>query len=240
MTTTSIWTTTSSTYPPSSSNSSPAHLSATLIGGAEVLVTTRSDGDFAEEFPPRWVTLHQVHGSSVVFVNGAAPGRLLEGDALVSASSDVILAVRGADCPLIGLSSKEGVIAAVHAGWRGLLGGVIDHAASSMREHGAHEIHGVLGPYVHPECYTFSEGDLEVMVQSFGDGARASAPSGEPALDLLSCVKACFSRAGIEMKGSLGGCTGCSPEFFSWRVRREDGRHVLAITRRTDGMSLTI
>lgn len=202
-------------------------------------MSTRTDGDFSEVVPKGWVTLRQVHGGDVVLLGDDATGALFEGDSLVTASDTAILAVRGADCPLIGLSSEEGVIGAVHAGWRGLLAGVIEHTAVAMRSAGATTIKAVLGPYVGTECYAFSPGDLEVLAEAFGENVRGQTIDAAPALDLRVCITTCFSRADIEMAATLGGCTSCSTEFFSWRARRERMRHVLLITRRKGGTALS-
>ena len=115
--------------------------------------------------------LRQVHGSTVVVVpaeDGPGPGHLdvpprsvtavLDGeaDALVSAASSTALAVLTADCASIALGSPEGVFGAVHAGWRGLVDGVVERAVKAMRDNGATEVVAALGPCIGPECYEFS------------------------------------------------------------------------------------
>ena len=67
--------------------------------------------------------LHQVHGSDVVEVN--AGGDCGEGDALISRVPGVLIAIRTADCVPI-LVSNGSEVAAIHAGWRGLVAGVIE------------------------------------------------------------------------------------------------------------------
>jgi hypothetical protein len=96
--------------------------------------------------PGRWRWLRQYHGGGVVLLS---PQELCEGreaDALVTTLPGAPLAVFSADCALVGLASPEGVVGAVHAGWRGLLAGVIEKATAAMRESGATDISAVVGP----------------------------------------------------------------------------------------------
>ena len=98
--------------------------------------TARADGDFgigaADSRDGRmravvdrpWQTARQVHGSRVVVVDRTTE-RCGDADALVTTDPTIALAVRTADCAAIALASDEGVVAITHAGWRGLVAGVI-------------------------------------------------------------------------------------------------------------------
>jgi hypothetical protein len=152
-----------------------------------------------------------------------------DGDGLVSSSPSVGLAVLTADCASIAVGSPEGVFAAVHAGWRGLVGGVVEAAAEAMRNLGATTLHGAVGPTVHPECYPFSEADLARVAARYGDGVRAVASGGQPALDLPGTVAAAFQRAGIQPVPGLDACTACDDRYFSHRGRAEPERQGLVV-----------
>ena len=114
--------------------------------------------------------LDQVHGTGVVAAQprevatagGRRPGVTAvfagSGDALVSDSPRCALVVLTADCASIALGSGEGVFGVVHAGWRGLAGGVVEAAVAAMRTMGATRVVGALGPCIHAGCYEFSEG----------------------------------------------------------------------------------
>lgn len=181
-----------------------------------------------------WHYVHQVHGRTVVTPQ---PGVLVDADAMVSSDRGVGLAVLGADCGLLGLSSPEGVIAAVHAGWRGLVAGVIPAAVTEMRARGASDITAVLGPCIHPECYEFSPGDLDFVADKFGDSVRAVTSSGAPALDLPAGISLALEQNGVEIVAELGGCSACGPLGFSHRARKETDRLALGIYRKTDAAS---
>jgi polyphenol oxidase len=167
---------------------------------------------------------------------GPAPGgvdnpidRFPEGDGLVSASPSVGLAVLTADCASIALGSEEGVFAAVHAGWRGLLEGVVEAAANAMRGLGATAVHGAVGPTIHAECYPFSEVDLDPVAARYGDDVRALTATGQAALDLPATVAAAFRAAGVHRVPGIEACTSCDDRYFSHRGRAEGERQALVV-----------
>jgi copper oxidase (laccase) domain-containing protein len=173
--------------------------------------------------------VRQVHGAEVLIVGSGPDDRCPEGDGLVSSSPSVGLAVLTADCASIAVGSPEGVFAAVHAGWRGLMGGVVEAAAAAMRDLGATTLHGAVGPTIHPECYPFSEADLSAVAARYGDGVRAVASNGQPALDLPGTVTAAFQRAAIRAIPGLDVCTACDDRYFSHRGRAEPERQALVV-----------
>jgi hypothetical protein len=148
---------------------------------------------------------------------------------LVSASPSVGLAVLTADCASIALGSDEGVFAAVHAGWRGLLEGVVEAAAAAMRGLGATTVHGAMGPTIRPECYPFSGVDLDPVAARYGDGVRATTATGQPALDLPATVAAAFRAAAVRPVPGVEACTACDDRYFSHRGRAEVERQALVV-----------
>jgi YfiH family protein len=219
------------------------------IGPAEVVFTGRAEGDLGHA--GRWVAvdeidqdvaerrravldrpwswLRQVHGNEVVVVDepGARAGE--RGDALVTARPDAALAVLTADCAPLALVSTEGVVAAVHAGWRGLEAGVVEHAVAHMRDLGATDVDAALGPCIHSECYEFGEAELERMTARFGDGVRGTTSDGRPALDVPAAVRAALGRAGARLVYADDACTACSPGHFSHRARSEQERQAVVV-----------
>jgi polyphenol oxidase len=105
------------------------------------------------------VMVNQVHGKTVAVIRDDAPvpaGRL-EADAIVSDSGQTAIAVRAADCvPLLLADERTGVVAAVHAGWRGTSAGVAGAAVHALtREFGAtpENLVAAIGPSIGPCCY---------------------------------------------------------------------------------------
>jgi hypothetical protein len=153
------------------------------------------------------------------------------GDALVSTSPAVALSILVADCAPVAMASPEGIFAGVHAGWRGLLDGVVEAAAGVMSDLGATKVVGALGPCIHPCCYEFSEPDLARLVTAFGVAVAGRTDGGRPALDLPAAASVVMARAGVVQVGGLDRCTGCGGGLFSHRVRRETSRQGLVVWR---------
>ncbi len=178
--------------------------------------------------PVSW--LRQVHGETVVVVDGAGAVEGGEGDALVTSSPDAVLAVLVADCAPIALASSEGVVAAVHAGWSGLVAGVVDRAVDAMRDLGASGIEAALGPCIHPGCYEFAAADLDRAAAALGPSVRGETTAGAPALDLPAGVRAALARAGAELVWEAGTCTACAAgTHYSHRARRDPERQAMLV-----------
>jgi YfiH family protein len=205
--------------------------------------TSAADGDLGVQQPDQatlaatrarlsplpWTWLHQVHGAEVITVTAPGDGVGLEADAAVTAVAGALLAVQTADCAPIALTSPQGVIGAVHAGWRGLEAGVIEAAIDAMRALGATEIRSALGPCIHAECYEFGADDLDRLAKQFGDEVRAVNAAGTPALDLPAAVDAALVAAGVGSRGQVLSCTACDPSYFSHRARGDAGRQALMV-----------
>jgi hypothetical protein len=171
-----------------------------------------------------------VHGAGVVTVPPGRDPSGSEGDALVApAGSAVVLAVLTADCGSVALSGDDGSFAAVHVGWRGLTAGVVDRAVDALVAGGASRVAAALGPCVHPSCYPFSPGDLDVVARLFGPVVRGRSADGGPALDLPAAVAAALARSGAVLANGVDRCTACSGRDFSHRARRDGGRQALVV-----------
>ena len=223
----------------------PLALAVALPSGhtAGVRFTSAADGDLAvgqpaellderrrDVVPLPWTWLRQEHGRRVVSVGapGAAAGT--HADAAVTAVPGAALAVHTADCPPVALIADEGVVAAVHAGWRGLAAGVVEAAVDAMRRAGAVRVRAVIGPCIHPCCYEFGAADLDRVAVRYGDGVRATTSGGRPALDMPTAVASALQTAGAEIMRTSPACTGCSvPAMFSHRARGDTARHAMVV-----------
>jgi len=174
-----------------------------------------------------WTWLRQVHGDAVVTVHGPGDGAGSKADASVTADPGSVLAVLAADCAPVALASPEGVIAVVHAGWRGLAGGVLQRAVDAVRGLGATDLSAALGPCIHAECYEFGAAELDAVAAALGDGVRSKTARGRPALDVPASVRAALAIAGVDGLLDVDVCTACSTDYFSWRARRDTGRQAL-------------
>jgi polyphenol oxidase len=183
--------------------------------------------------PGAWTALRQVHGASVVEVHAPGQHHGVEADAAVTAISNAPLAVQTADCAPIALLAHGGAVGVVHAGWRGLMAGVVAEAANRLAGLAEGPYLAVLGPCIHPECYAFSEPDLAVLVDRFGPGVRGETSDGAPALDVPAAVAASVAELAIELDIELDtsrtACTACGGRWFSHRARGERARQALVV-----------
>ena len=178
--------------------------------------------------PADWISLHQVHGAFVhpadlvgMTCRGAppAPGTARpapKADAAVSAEPGAVLSVLTADCGPVALVAP-GAVAAVHAGWRGIMAGVLEAAVVEMRRRSKGPIRAVLGPCIHPECYEFSAADLEPLEARLGPEVAGRTAAGGLALDLPRAVRLSLTAAGVTDVTDVDVCTACSPDHFSHR-----------------------
>lgn len=186
------------------------------------------------------VFVEQVHSADVAIVRSERDVRAMRerahvADALVTDRSDVALAIMVADCvPVLLADEQRGVIAAAHAGRRGLLGGVLGASVEAMVGLGARpaNIRALIGPSVCGRCYEVPEPMFRESVEI--QPALASRTSwNTPALDLPAGAVAALRDAGLAAEGIevLERCTLESEELFSYRRDPRTGRFAGVITR---------
>lgn len=180
--------------------------------------------------PVGLATVKQVHSADVVTLDlddDVALVREICADGIVTARSDVALAVLTADCQPILLSDPEmGVIGACHAGWRGAIGGVIEATVKAMHSLGAQNIRAVIGPSISQRVYEVGD---EFMAEFLTEDAAfdrffSQGPNGRPMFDLPSFGLMRLREAGVEAEWSRH-CTYSDPErFFSYRRATHEGQ----------------
>jgi polyphenol oxidase len=192
--------------------------------------------------PDRLAFMKQVHGRDVAVLDtrdvastrprtaGAASAGPPTADALVTATPGLAVGVLVADCvPVLLAEPYAGVVAAVHAGRRGVELAVVPAAVQAMTELGARpsRIHARLGPAVGPCCYEVPE-DLQATVAAHAPDAvgpdSQRSRSGRPSLDLRAGVEGQLRHVGVEHIASVGGCTADDPDLYSYRRDRTTGR----------------
>lgn len=175
--------------------------------------------------------VRQVHGSTVHCVTGAPPGRL-RADALVTARCDRLLCILTADCVPILVAADGGArVAAIHAGWRGLVAGVIPRALAAL---GGPPAAAAIGPCLSLERFevgpevaaAFERAHLEPAVH------RDCGPS--PHVDLRAAAAIQLERAGFSRLDVSERCTWNDPELWSHR------RDVTHGTRSSTGRLLAL
>jgi YfiH family protein len=149
--------------------------------------------------------VRQVHGTHIVELGSAPLPPETEADGLVSEVPGRSVLVRTADCVPILLAGADGRrVAAVHAGWRGLVAGVIPHALEVMR---AKDIVAAVGP-----CLCSSHFEVgEEVADSFGAAGLEEAvvrrAGVRPHVDLVRAATLQLAHGGVREIESLGRCT---------------------------------
>jgi YfiH family protein len=173
----------------------------------------------------------QVHGARVVDAATLADAAAREeADALVLRvpSGARAVGVRVADCVPILIGSSAGV-AAVHAGWRGVVAGVIGNAMGML---GANEAVAAIGPCIGPCCFEVGADVAEQIAEACGEPrVVVTRASDKATVDLRLAARTQLERAGVRDVEDVPGCTRCEPaRFFSYRRDGErSGRHIAAI-----------
>jgi len=164
--------------------------------------------------------LTQVHGADVLRAEDlrGRSGRAA-GDALVAAEPGVALAVATADCvPLLLADGKAGIVAAVHAGWRGMRARVIARALEEMVKLGAEprRMRAGIGPAVQGGCYEVGD---EVRAEFERNFPEARTLFTDRRLDLVRAAGVELRLAGVPDEGVsvLAICTHCRPTLSSQR-----------------------
>ncbi len=207
------------------------------LGSVQIRVTDASDGDFQVVSPapdlnsrrraiadPAWTWLKQVHGDNVVEVDQPGEHAGSEADGAVTFVPDCPIAVTTADCAAVVLVADSGV-AVVHAGWRGLVAGIIEKAGERLLAEGGRPVAAVVGPCIHPRAYEFGESELAVVEARYGSGVRGSTGDGKTALDMPAAVSAAC-RSASWPDPEIGTCTS-GQNYFSHRTRADQGRQTV-------------
>ena len=133
------------------------------------------------------------------------------------------VAVVTADCvPILVAGRDARVVAAVHAGWRGLADGVIGAALAELAANGVPggELAAVVGPHIGPCCYEVDEPVLARLRERFGraalDAASSPTRAGHARIDLGALARADLGRSidGAAIGSFAGACTRCDAVRF--------------------------
>ena len=171
---------------------------------------------------PLW--LRQVHGVAVARLP-AQPDRV-EADAAVSTSAGGVCAILTADCLPVLLCDQQGsVVAAAHAGWRGLLAGVLEATVHAMNRPAA-ELMAWLGPAIGPSAFEVG-GEVREAFTAHDSAAAQAFVAGVPGKYLADLYMLARQRlGGCGLLRVFGGdcCTFSDQRFYSYRRDRNTGR----------------
>lgn len=186
----------------------------------------------------------QVHGADSALVGGADRGRgtltmddaLPRADILLTSEREITLVMLVADCvPLALVDAEAGVLAVVHAGWRGTTAGAVGRAIEAMTRHGARaeRVVAFMGPAVHPDRYQVDavvHRGLSEAIAPLELAAEVARPDGPHhwRVDLIAANRQQLVVAGVPMAQIFDSGTSTAMEdFFTDRAHRPCGRFAL-------------
>lgn len=172
----------------------------------------------ADELGVAFAYIRQVHGTTIAHADAPSDGPTMEADAQVTATRGVAPMVMTADCLAIAIAGG-GAVSVVHAGWRGLAGGVIAEAVTALRAVAAPdaELVAAIGPGAGPCCYEVGE-EVHAAFAAYGETARRGRN-----LDLKAIAGAQLEAAGAGAVHDVGLCTICSDPLLFFSHRRDRG-----------------
>ena len=172
----------------------------------------------------------QVHGASVLDADAVGRDRRSEPpgtghDALVAREKGIAVGVRTADCvPILVADPATGAVAAIHAGWRGVVAGVVPSALDVLAPD--RETRGrllaVIGPHIRVDRFEVGQ-DVADRIAGASDASVVRSGGAKPHVDLARAIRIQLERAGLSAANvdDVGGCTLSDAERF--HSHRRDG-----------------
>jgi hypothetical protein len=199
--------------------------------------------EFLQLSPERIVTAKQTHSIKAIVVTAPwGQESRPEADALVTATTGLGIGVFTADCvPVLLASRKDKIIGAVHAGWKGAIGGMVESAVAEMQKLGANpaDIIAVIGPCIRQVSYEVSD-DFKIpfLAQDTANGNFfiPAEKQGHLLFDLPGYVTERLKNMGIGTIEDTQRDTLAEEEFFfsyrrsCQRAEPNDGRQLSVIS----------
>jgi YfiH family protein len=165
--------------------------------------------------PPGQIAFLTVRHSARVVT--ARPGQCGEGDGLWTARPGLVLSISTADCVPIVIASKAS-IAAVHAGWRGIVSGIIPNAVRALEAEEA--LTAWTGPAIRGCCYEVGPDVAKRLVEASSQSILSTGRTPKPRVDLVRAARLQLRSEGVADLRDFSPCTCCGGSDF-WSVRRD-------------------
>jgi YfiH family protein len=187
----------------------------------------------------RFACGRQVHGNHIERVGHetagagyADPSSAFQAtDALITSDAGVALAVLAADCfPVVVANPKDGRVAVVHAGWRGIAAGILGKAINALDE--TRSLKAAVGPGIGVDHYEVGDDVASAVSAGAGTDAVIRRNGSRIHLDLGATVERSLRVQGVQDIETAGVCTACEEDrFFSYRRDGVTGRQALIAMR---------
>lgn len=180
------------------------------------------------------ITLRQIHSDSIVTIRSNIPfDAVPEADAMITVQTGILLAIQTADClPVLVVDPVRKVIAAIHAGWRGLLKRIVPKVIGQMQKDfstASADCLVVIGPGIGACCYEVGEEIIESFSKEFtakdsffrSFNRKDLSSRATNSLDLVAACRHQLIETGVPQVNIFSSefCTSCRTDiFFSHRA----------------------
>ncbi|MDW6016227.1 peptidoglycan editing factor PgeF [Vibrio plantisponsor] len=181
------------------------------------------------QMPTAPVWLNQTH-STVVLEVAQPTNDVLDADGVITSSPNVVCSAMTADCLPVLITNTQGTqVAAVHAGWRGLAGGIVENALT----HFSNDVMLWLGPAIGPQAFEVGEDVLQAFLDYDSKAEEAFVPgkqNGKWWANMATLTRLRMAKLGIDQVFDSGLCTYQDPQrFYSYRRDGVTGRQATFI-----------
>jgi polyphenol oxidase len=151
-----------------------------------------------------------------------------EADALMTSTPRTAVGVRTADCvPILCAVDDGSAVLAIHAGWRGAVGGVVAHGIATLAKRAdvaPSRIVAAIGPCISQDAFEVGDDVVTAVVQAIGTDAAAAltVTKAKAHIDLAGVVRKLLQQSGVERVDVIGHCTVGDARYFSHR--RDHGK----------------
>lgn len=190
------------------------NLAARVGDDPDLVARNRATVAGAAGFDPAKLRLaRQIHGADLLQVTSNDPTVAGEADVLATSEPGVVVGILTADCTPVIVVGRDRV-AIAHAGWRGLVAGVVGVAVEAVGDVRA----AWVGPSIHACCYEVGPEVIEAF------RSRGLPVAGPDRVDPGRAATFALHRAGVQRVASSIDCTSCDRRYFSYRRDGRTGR----------------
>ena len=198
--------------------------------GDDPLSVAENRRRLADHLPASPCWLEQVHGTTLVDAAGLGVAEVPVADGAFARAPGVVCAVMTADCLPVLLCDQAGsVVAAVHAGWRGMQAGILERAVEALAVP-AVRLLAYLGPAIGPQAFEVGDEVRNAFLAAHQEAVAAFLPAPQPPAhkwlaDIYLLARQSLRRAGVDAIYGGGSCTVREAQhFFSYRRDGVTGR----------------
>lgn len=179
------------------------------------------------------ILAEQIHENKVAIINNNNTNLIKSADGLVT-NQRLTLGIRTADClPIFFYDSRNKIIAAVHAGWKGLSLRIIESVIKAMKRMGAnyHDLIVTIGPHIQDCCYDVSIDRVKKFLKLTGSKDIAVFRNNSWYLNLSEVALCQLKLTGINYKNIEVSdvCTSCDFRFWSFRRDKEKAGRMINV-----------